>query len=172
VSASTTVAYPSASAAMKAPWTVAPGIVVSPELEVGGGAGVVDDGRREALVNRGADGRVDAHAAHHAGDDERVDPLRPELVGEAGPEKAVGRVLLDHGLALGGRDKGMDLDSVGARAHERGIGRVPDVLEVDDRLALGPEGVEQTARRLGGRVGPHEGIGPAWEVVALDVDDE
>ena len=55
-----------------------PGNFGALELEVGCGAGVVHDGDEEAEVERGPGGRVDAHAAHHAHDDEVFDVLVPE----------------------------------------------------------------------------------------------
>src|SRR3954449_9422084 len=52
------------------------------ELEVRGGAAVVDHGHPEPEIGAGADGGVDAHAAHHPGDDELVDALGAQLLVE------------------------------------------------------------------------------------------
>ena len=54
---------------MKAPWTWAAGMVWPCKGQVPGGAGVVDDGARKAVVEGGPGGGVDAHVAHGPADD-------------------------------------------------------------------------------------------------------
>ena len=68
----------------------------------------------EPLIDRRADGRIDAHAAHHPGDHEVVDAAGAKLLGEIGLDEPVRAVLLDHSLALDGGDQGMDLGALRA----------------------------------------------------------
>ena len=142
------------------------------EVEVAGRAGVVRDRRLEAQVDRRADGRVDAHARHHPADDHVLDPAGAKLVLERRVEEAVRARLLDDRLAGGGRDAVVDLDTVRAGPHERRVGRVPDVLDVKQRLAARPERLEQPLRVRGRRLRADERVRPAREVVVLDVDDD
>lgn len=66
----------------------------------------------------------------------------------------------------------MDLHPVGAGSHELGVRRVPDVFDVDHRLAGFPKGIEDAAGGGSRSLRLDQRIGPAGEVVALDVDDQ
>jgi hypothetical protein len=95
-----------------------------------------------------------------------------QLLLERRAEEPVRLGLADHALAAGGRHQRVDLNALGVRAHERRVGRVPHMLEVEHGRVGVAEGVERAARRLGRRLRADERVGPAREVVALDVDDE
>ena len=66
----------------------------------------------------------------------------------------------------------MNLNTVSAWPHERRLGLVPHVLEMDHRVALTAKVVQDFAGARGRALRPHEWKGSAREVVALDVDNQ
>jgi hypothetical protein len=142
------------------------------EAEVGSSAGVAHDGDLESQLAGGAGRGVDAHAAHHADDDELGDALIGEQLLQARSDEAVGLVLLEHDLVAGRRDERVDADARRARHEEGRVGLGRDVKDVHDRLAGCAEAVENRARRGGRGVWLDKRKSASVEVIELDVDDE
>src|SRR5262249_9788008 len=139
--------------------------------QVGGGAGVGHDGDGETAFGRAADGRVHAHARHHADDDEVGDARSGEGLLESGRQERVRLVLGDDEFTVDRGDGGVDLGARGPRHQERGAVDAV-VLDVDDEVAGGADGGQHVAGGIGGLLGADERVRTAGEVVALDVDDE
>jgi hypothetical protein len=66
----------------------------------------------------------------------------------------------------------VDLDAVGAGAHEGRLGRVPDVLEVDHGPAFGSKALQQPLCRLRRGLRLDQRKSASGEVIALDVDNQ
>ena len=64
------------------------------------------------------------------------------------------------GSPVGGLDRRMDLDAFGVGREERRVGRVPDVLDVEHRLAARPEGASSSLARPAAASAPTSSILP------------
>src|SRR6185295_9963976 len=105
-------------------------------------------------------------------DDELVHTCLAKLRLELRLAKAIRVLLRDHGLPIEGLDALVDLDALRARPHEGRLLLVPDVAHVEDGIAGRAEAREEPGSGRGRSLRALEGMGPAREVVLLDVDDD
>ncbi len=118
---------------------------LSTELEIPCSARIVNDGGLVTEVRSGAGGRVDAHMAHRANDDQFLDAFFVEYLLQSGLEERIGVILHDDRLALLRSNGRMNPDTVGSWNEEGGIRIGKLVPDMEDEIAAGAGGSDDAA---------------------------
>jgi hypothetical protein len=142
------------------------------KLEIAGRAGVSGDAAAVAEVEGGPRGAVDAHVAHGAADQQRIDSERIEPRLQVGVTKTTREILLDHRLAFVGCQREVDLGAGRAGQEEGCAGTHRQVLQVHHRPPVVAEAGEESRGLARGGLGARQRHRAPGEVVVLQVDDQ
>jgi len=140
--------------------------------QVPGGAGVVDEGAGEAVVEGGPGGGVDAHVAHGPGDDYCIHPGALQHLQQAGVPEGVGIMFPDQGLAGERPDAVVDFHPGGTGAEEGGPRPQGQVLHGENGPPYPPAAGQQFPGLSRGLAHARQLHGAAGKIIILDIDED